>query len=77
VDEQFLGVKGDLPDAAYFGMIKGGSDVKKALGRPGIADGGMQAYGSELSDDDIWSIVAWLRNQRAHEAAEGRPGDPK
>jgi cytochrome c oxidase cbb3-type subunit II len=58
-------------------MIKGGSDVKKALGRPGIADGGMQAYGSELSDDDIWSIVAWLRNQRAHEAAEGRPGDPK
>ncbi|BDG01911.1 cbb3-type cytochrome c oxidase subunit II [Anaeromyxobacter oryzae] len=71
IDDTFLGVKGDLPDAAYFAVIKGGSDAKKALGRPGQPDGGMQAYGSDLSDDDIWSIVAWLRNQKAHEAAEG------
>ncbi len=71
VDDEFLGVKPDLPDAAYFAIIKGGSDAKKALGRPGVADGGMQAFGSDLSDDDIWSIVAWLRNQKAHEAAEG------
>jgi cytochrome c oxidase cbb3-type subunit 2 len=71
VDDEFLGVKGDLPDAAYFQMVKGGSDGKKALGRPGLPDGGMQAFGSELSDDDIWSIVAWLRTQKAHEAAEG------
>jgi len=70
VDEEMLGVKGDLPDAAYFLMIKGGSDAKKALGRPGLADGGMQAFGGELSDDDIWSIVAWLRAQKAHEAGE-------
>ncbi|WP_242343876.1 cbb3-type cytochrome c oxidase subunit II [Anaeromyxobacter terrae] len=70
VDDEFLGEKGDLPDAAYFGMIKGGSDVKKQLGRPGLADGGMQPFGSELSDEDIWSIVAWLRNQKGHEAAE-------
>jgi cytochrome c oxidase cbb3-type subunit 2 len=73
VDDTFLGVKGDLPDAAYFAIIKGGSDAKKALGRPGIPDGGMQAYGSDLSDDDIWSIVAWLRNQKAHEATEAHP----
>lgn len=70
LDDEFLGAKGDLPDAAYFGLIKGGSEVKGQLGRPGIADGGMQPYGSELSDDDIWSIVAWLRNQKGHEAAE-------
>jgi cytochrome c oxidase cbb3-type subunit 2 len=71
VDDAFLGQPGDLPDAAYFAMIKGGSDVKKALGRPGIPDGGMQAFGSDLSDDDIWAIVAWLRTRKAHEAAEG------
>jgi len=70
VDGEFLGVAGDLPDAAYFAMIKGGSDVKPALGRPGVPDGGMQAYGADLSDEDVWSIVAWLRNQKAHEAAE-------
>ena len=71
VDEKFLGVAGDLPDAAYFAMIKGGSDTKKALERPGVPDGGMAAFGGDLSDEDIWSIVAWLRNQKAHEAAEG------
>jgi cytochrome c oxidase cbb3-type subunit 2 len=70
VDDVFLETPGDLPDAAYFGIIKGGSDVKGQLGRPGFPDGGMQAYGSDLSDEDIWSIVAWLRNQKGHEAAE-------
>ena len=70
IDEEFLGAAGDLPDAYYFAMIKGGSGVKPALGRPGVADGGMQAYGADLSDEDVWSIVAWLRNQKGHEAAE-------
>jgi cytochrome c oxidase cbb3-type subunit 2 len=70
LDDEFLGVAGDMPDAAYFAMIKGGSDVKPALGRPGVPDGGMQAYGADLSDEDIWAIVAWLRNQKAHEATE-------
>jgi cytochrome c oxidase cbb3-type subunit II len=73
VDDTFLGVAGDLPDAAYFGIIKGGSDVKGQLGRPGLAEGGMQPFGSELSDEDIWALVAWLRNVKAHEAAEGHP----
>jgi cytochrome c oxidase cbb3-type subunit 2 len=31
----------------------------------------MQAFGSDLKDEDIWAIVSWLRNQRAHEASEG------
>jgi cytochrome c oxidase cbb3-type subunit 2 len=51
-------------------MIKGGSAVKPALGRPGVANGGMQPFGSDLTDDDIWAIVSWLRNQKGHEAAE-------
>ena len=80
VDDVFLGVPGDLPDGAYFAIIKGGSDVKREIGRPGVPEGGMQAYGSDVSDEDIWSIVAWLRNQKAHEAAEGHDvptADPK
>jgi cytochrome c oxidase cbb3-type subunit 2 len=65
VDDRFLEVDGDLPDAAYFGIIKGGSDVKPQLDRPGVPEGGMQGYGADLSDEDIWSVVAWLRNQKA------------
>ncbi len=68
VDETFLGVKPDMSDAAYAAMIRFGSDVKPSLGRPGLADGGMPA--NDLEDDDIWSIIAYLRNQRAHEAHE-------
>jgi len=71
VDDTFLGQPGDMPDAAYAAMIKGGSDAKKALGRPGLADGGMPAFSGELSDGDVWSIVSWLRAKKAHEAAEG------
>jgi cytochrome c oxidase cbb3-type subunit 2 len=70
LDDEFLGAAGDLPDAAYFAMIKGGSDVKPALSRAGVKDGGMQAFGADLSDDDIWAIVAWLRNQKGHEQSE-------
>jgi cytochrome c oxidase cbb3-type subunit 2 len=69
-DDEFLGAGGDLPDAAYFAMIKGGSAVKPALGRAGVPDGGMQAFGADLSDEDIWAIVSWLRSRKAHEAAE-------
>lgn len=70
LDDAFLGAAGDLPDAAYFVMIKRGSDAKASLGRPGVAAGGMQAFGGDLPDDDVWAIVSWLRNQKAHEAAE-------
>jgi cytochrome c oxidase cbb3-type subunit 2 len=69
VDDKFLGVDGDMPDAAYRAMIKYGSGAKAALGRPGVKDGDMPPQ--ELSDADGWSIVAWLRAQKAHEKAEG------
>ena len=71
LDDRFLEVDGDMPDAAYFAIIKDGSDVKPALGRPGAKDGGMTAFGGQLSADDIWSIVAWLRAHKAHEQLEG------
>ena len=61
----------DMPDAAYFALIEGGSDAKPALGRPGLKDGGMTAFGGQLSKDDIWSIITWLRAKQAHEQDEG------
>jgi cytochrome c oxidase cbb3-type subunit 2 len=71
VDDRFLEADGDLPDAAYFAVIHDGSDAKAGLGRPGYKDGGMTAFGAQLSNDDIWSIIAWLRAQKAHEKLEG------
>ena len=71
VDDRFLEADGDLPDAAYFAIIEGGSDVKAALGRAGLKDGGMTAFGGQLSKDDTWSIVTWLRAKKAHEQEEG------
>ncbi len=75
VDDVFLGVKGDMPDAAYFTFVKGGSDAKKALGRPGIPDGGMPAFSGQLSDEDVWSIIAFLRQRKSHEAGEHSGGE--
>ena len=77
LDNRFLEVDGDMPDAAYFAIIQGGSDVKAGLKRPGLKDGGMTAFGGQLSKEEIWSIVAFLRNQKAHEAAEGEIPPPK
>lgn len=71
IDDRFLEVDGDMPDAAYFAIIEGGSDAKAALGRPGLKDGGMTAFGGQLPKDDVWSIIAWLRAKRAHEVEEG------
>jgi cytochrome c oxidase cbb3-type subunit 2 len=68
VDDQFLGAAPDMTDAAYAAIIQFGSDVKPALGRPGLADGGMPA--NDLDEDDVWAIVSWLRAKKAHEARE-------
>jgi len=68
IDDTFLGVTPDMSDAAYVAMIQFGSDVKPALGRPGLADGGMPA--NDLEEDDTWAIVSWLRDTKAHEKRE-------
>ncbi len=62
--DQFLRAKGAVPDGTYFGIIQCGSDAKKEIGRPGDAGGGMTAFGGELSDDDIWSVVEFIRTQQ-------------
>ncbi len=70
IDDEFLAVKGDVPDGTYFGLISCGSDAKKKIGRPGDPGGGMTAFGGQLSDDDIWSIISWIRSQQKHEREE-------
>jgi cytochrome c oxidase cbb3-type subunit 2 len=70
VGGKFLGEPGYGTDGAYFAIISQGSDAKKAIGRPGSPDGGMEAYAGQLSPDDIWSVVSWIRAQQAHEGKE-------
>jgi len=71
LDDRFLEADGDMSDGAYFAIIHDGSDVKKALGRPGLKDGGMTAFGGQLSNEDIWAVIAWIRSHKAHEKLEG------
>ena len=74
VDLEFLGKPEDVPDGTYFGLVSCGSDAKKKIGRPGMPDGGMTAFGGQLSDDDIWSVIAFIRQRQAHERGEHRQG---
>jgi cytochrome c oxidase cbb3-type subunit 2 len=69
-DDVFLGEKGDMSDGAYFGLIAGGSDAKPALGRKGLADGGMPPFAGQIPDEDIWAAISWIRAQQAHESKE-------
>jgi cytochrome c oxidase cbb3-type subunit 2 len=73
VDDEFLGVKGDPADGAYFGVITCGSAAKKAIGRAGSPEGGMTAFGGQLSDDDIWSVVAFIREQQKQLKHQEKP----
>jgi cytochrome c oxidase cbb3-type subunit 2 len=70
VDDEFLGQQGDAPDGTYFGLISCGSDAKKKIGRPGDPGGGMTAFGGQMSEDDIWSVVSFIRARQVHERAE-------
>jgi len=67
---EFLAQKGYGTDGEYFAVISGGSDVKKAIGRPGSPDGGMEAYGGQIPPDGIWQILSWIRAQQLHEGSE-------
>jgi mono/diheme cytochrome c family protein len=67
---EFLAQKGYGTDGEYFAMISGGSDAKKAIGRPGSPDGGMEAYGGQIPPDGIWQMVSWIRAQQHHEGSE-------
>jgi len=64
LDAEVLGAPGDVPDGAYFAVIAGGSDAKAALGRPGVPDGGMTAFAGQLSQEDIWAAIAYIRSKQ-------------
>ncbi|HET8734125.1 MAG TPA: cbb3-type cytochrome c oxidase subunit II [Anaeromyxobacteraceae bacterium] len=70
VDGKFLGQPGYGTDGQYFAIISTGSDAKKAIGRPGMADGGMEAFGAQIPPDGIWRIVSFIRAQQKHEGGE-------
>ena len=71
IDDTFLGAPGDMPDAAYRAMIRYGSDARAALGRTEHKGAEMPGLGDEIKEADAWSIVTWLRAQKAHEKDEG------
>ena len=52
-ENTFLAQPGYGTDGEYFAIISGGSDAKKAIGRPGLPDGGMEAFGSQIPPDGI------------------------
>jgi len=64
LDAEVLGAPGDISDGAYFALIAGGSDAKAQVGRPGIQDGGMTAFTGQLSSDDIWAAIAYIRSKQ-------------
>ena len=69
-EKKFLGEPGYGTDGEYYAIIAGGSDAKKAIGRPGQPDGGMEAFAGQLPPDDVWRLVAFIRAQQAHEGGE-------
>jgi cytochrome c oxidase cbb3-type subunit 2 len=73
----FLGQKGYGTDGEYFAMISAGSEAKKAIGRPGSPDGGMEAFGGQIPPDGIWQLVSFIHAQQAHEASEPPPAEQR
>jgi mono/diheme cytochrome c family protein len=61
-DGEFLYQAPDAGDASYFRIIHGGTDAGTFDGRK--AEGGMPPFGAELSKDDIWSVIAFIRQSQ-------------
>ena len=70
IENKFLGQPGYGTDGEYFAIISAGSDAKKAIGRPGLPDGGMEAFGAQIPTDGIWRLVSFIRAQQHHEGSE-------
>jgi len=62
--DEFLNEKPDMADGAYYLIVSGGSDAKPGIGRKGDPGGGMSAFGNQLSKDDIWSVIAFIRSKQ-------------
>ena len=61
IDNTFLNDEGDMGDAYYFEIISNGLEEGKELGGR-KAENEMPPFGEELSKDEIWSIVAFIRS---------------
>jgi mono/diheme cytochrome c family protein len=54
----------------------------KVIGEGGLAvaptgaASGMPAFGGQLSDDQIWAVIAFIKSERASEARAGQPNAP-
>jgi cytochrome c oxidase cbb3-type subunit 2 len=77
IDGVVLGEPTDMPDGAYFALITAGSDAKKVIGRKGLPDGGMTAFGGQLTKDDIWAVIAFLRSMQTPAVAPAPAGEKK
>jgi mono/diheme cytochrome c family protein len=69
VDDVFLGQPGDLPDGAYFRVIHDGTEENGKLADR-RTEGGMPPFGGQMTKEDVWSIVSYLRATKAHEKSE-------
>jgi cytochrome c oxidase cbb3-type subunit 2 len=61
IDSIVLNAEGDMSDAHYFGIISNGlSEGLVVDGRTARED--MPGYGEEMSKEEIWSVVAFIRS---------------
>jgi len=61
VDDVFLYVKGDLADDDYFEIINNGTE-EGMVEEGRRAKGGMPPYNGSLDQNQIWSIVSYIRS---------------
>jgi hypothetical protein len=61
VDGMIMNVEGDLSDAHYFAIISNGLEEGMVIeGRS--AEGGMPDFGEDMSKEDIWSTITYIRS---------------
>jgi cytochrome c oxidase cbb3-type subunit 2 len=62
IDTMMLNVEGDLSDAHYFQIISNGLEEGMVLEGRSVVEGGMPPFGEELSKDEIWSLISFIRS---------------
>lgn len=61
VDNIMVNVEGDLSDAHYFVIISNGLEEEMMIeGR--AAEGGMPDFGEDLSKEEIWYLISYIRS---------------
>jgi cytochrome c oxidase cbb3-type subunit 2 len=62
IDTIVVNVEGDLSDAHYMQIISNGLEEGMVLEGRSVAEGGMPPFGEELSKDEIWSLISFIRS---------------